>query len=69
MNTTLMNIPGNLANKTQSYISSNFSAFLNHFSGNTTGLIFSVSIRDNTGDWHTKTQRIFKNGSVHTKIS
>ena len=43
----------------------NFSDFANSHSGNVSGVKVSMSIKDCQGNWHTLSQRLFKNGSIH----
>ena len=43
----------------------NFSDFANSFGGNVSGVKISMSLKDGRGNWHTLSQRLFKNGSIH----
>lgn len=51
--------------KASNMITRNFSEFAQSYKGNTSGIKVAVSIKDNQGIWHTMTQRLFKNGSIH----
>ena len=59
--------PDDMKNSLSSNIlSETFSAFFKSHSKNMKGMKLSMSIKDDSG-WHTITQRLFKNGSIHIK--
>lgn len=43
----------------------NFVDFVKPFRENISGIRIELSIKDNHKQWHTMTQRIFKNGNIH----
>ena len=67
MSHKLMNFNDNNHSLSKSLIAQNFGEFLSNHSDDITGLVFSVSVKDKGGVWHTLTQRLFKNGSIHIK--
>ena len=46
----------------------NIACFAEAFRGNIRGIKVDVSIMDNAKTWHTLSQRVFRNGSVHTAV-
>lgn len=66
---TIVNSAGNIAARSSSsMVARNFAEFARMHAGDITGVKLSMSLRDNNGMWHTCTQRLFKNGSIHSTI-